>query len=91
MAIAANTVVFFANNKRGLGMNLEAHEAIDHVNARFFQFLGPTDVLLFVEPSFEFNKCSNLLAALGGLNVAFIVPGSEASDRWAWGLLGIVG
>ncbi len=32
-----------------------------------------------------------LLAALGGLNVAFIVPGREASDRWAWGLLGLVG
>ncbi|CAB4555710.1 unannotated protein [freshwater metagenome] len=66
MAIPANTVVFFANNKRGLGVNLEAHKAVDHMDPRFFQFLGPTDVLLFIEPSFEFNECSNLFAALGG-------------------------
>ena len=32
-----------------------------------------------------------LLAALGGLNVALAVPGREVSDRWAWGLLCLVG
>jgi uncharacterized membrane protein YccC len=32
-----------------------------------------------------------LLAALGGLNVALVVPGREVSDRWAWGLLCLVG
>ena len=28
-----------------------------------------------------------LLAALGGLNVALVMPGHEVSDRWPWGLL----
>ena len=32
-----------------------------------------------------------LLAALGGLNVALVVPGRAVSDRWAWGLLCLVG
>lgn len=32
-----------------------------------------------------------LLAALGGLNVALVVPGREVSDRWAWGLLCLAG
>ena len=32
-----------------------------------------------------------LLAALGGLNVARVIPGREVSDRWAWGLLCLVG
>jgi len=32
-----------------------------------------------------------LLAALGGLNVALAVPGRDVSDRWAWGLLCLVG
>jgi hypothetical protein len=31
-----------------------------------------------------------LLAALGGLNVALVVPGRGVSDRWAWGLLCLV-
>ncbi|MDP4672095.1 MAG: FUSC family protein, partial [Solirubrobacteraceae bacterium] len=32
-----------------------------------------------------------LLGALGGLNVALVVPGREVSDRWSWGLLCLVG
>lgn len=31
-----------------------------------------------------------LLAALGGLNVALVVPGREVGDRWAWGLLCLI-
>ena len=32
-----------------------------------------------------------LLGALGGLNVALVVPGREVSDRWPWGLLCLIG
>ena len=35
-------------------MSFEPHQAIHNVDACFFQFLGPADVGLFVEPRFDF-------------------------------------
>ncbi len=45
-------------------MHLQAHQAIHHVNAVFFQLARPLDVALLVEARFQFQQHRDLLAVL---------------------------
>ena len=49
-------------------MDLHALEAVDHVDARILQFLGPGDVALLVETGLQLHHGRDLLAAPPGLH-----------------------
>ena len=66
MAVAADAVGLVAHDEGGLGVHLQADEAVDDVDARRLQRLGPLDVGALVEASLELDQHRHLLAALGG-------------------------
>ena len=66
MAVAAQRAGFLADHQRGLRVRLQTHQAVDDVHADLLQRLRPRDVRLLVEPRFELDERSDLLARLGG-------------------------
>ena len=46
-------------------MGLQAHDAIDHVDAAVFEALGPLDVGRFVAAGLQLDEHGHFLAALG--------------------------
>jgi len=70
VGVAADLVAFFADYKQELGVDLQAQQAIDDVDALGFQTSGPFDVGFFVEAGFEFYQHGDLFAALVGFQEA---------------------
>jgi len=68
--VAAQALGFAAHDEAELGVDLEAGEAVDDVDAGGFEFLGPVDVLLFVEAGLELHDGRDLLAETAGLKEA---------------------
>src|SRR5450759_602912 len=70
--VAPQCGAFAPNHERGLGVCLEAHQAVHDVGACMLQLAGPGDVRFFVEAGFDLHQDHDLLAALGG--------GAEVAD-----------
>ena len=68
VAVAADDTFLFAHDEGGLGVGLEADEAVHHVHAHLLQSLRPLDVGLLVEAGLELHQGNDLLALLGGLD-----------------------
>ena len=66
MAVEPDGVAVLADDERGLGVGLQAHEAVDHMGTRLLECAGPSDVRLLVEPGGHLDQDGHLLAALGG-------------------------
>src|SRR4051812_19484667 len=66
MRVTANTMGLLADYKRHLAMGLEAHNAVDDVDAGLFQRLGDEDVSLLIESGLELDDADDLLAGFGG-------------------------
>ena len=62
MDIAANVVAFAADNQAGLRMDFVANQAINHVDAGFFQLPRPIDVPGLIKTRPQFHHCGDLLA-----------------------------
>ena len=60
-------------------MGFQVRDAVDDVDAGFFQARGPIDVAAFVESGLEFDQHRDLLAALGSLDQP-IDDGGIAAD-----------
>ena len=64
--VLAYPVALAAGDQNRLDMRLQAGDAVDDVHAGLLQRLGPVDVRLLVEASFELDHADRLLAAFGG-------------------------
>ena len=65
--VAPQVAAFAPGDQQHLGVGLEAHHAIHHLGAHRFKRLGPVDVGLFVEASFQLDHSGDFLAAPHGL------------------------
>lgn len=66
VGVAAEAVVFAADDEGGFGVGFQAEDAVDDVGAGGFEGLGPLDVAFFIEAGFEFDEDGDLLAGFGG-------------------------
>src|SRR5262249_16013770 len=64
--VAANAVVFAADDQGHLAVRLETGKAEDDVDARFFEGTGPDNVSFLVEASTQLYDGRYLLAVVGG-------------------------
>jgi hypothetical protein len=74
VAVAAQAVALLAHDEQGLGVGLQADEAVDDVDADLLERLGPLDVAGLVEAGLQLHEHGDLLARLGG-------PDEGADDR----------
>src|SRR5918996_1241490 len=65
MNVALQPVAFATHDERQFSVGLQTDYAIDHVNTRFVEFSSPFNVVLFVEPRFQFNQRRDLFALFG--------------------------
>jgi hypothetical protein len=66
--IAADAIPFAAHDEQKLGVDLEAHQPIDHVHARLLQGAGPSDVVLLVKARLELHQHGHLFAVFACLH-----------------------
>ena len=52
-------------------MHFESGDSVDDVRARVCEFPRPVDVVLFIEPRFDFDEHGNLFPAAGGADQGF--------------------
>ena len=64
MDIAADAVLFAADDERTLRVRLEPDKAVDDMRACFFKAAGHQDVIRFIEARLDFHEYSDLLAVL---------------------------
>ena len=62
---------FFANNEGELAMGFETHEAVNNVNARFFQLPRPRDIGNLIEARLDLDQRQNGLAGFCGGDQGF--------------------
>ena len=62
--VAPDPLPLPAHHQGGLGVGLEAHDAVDDVHPRLLQRLGPLDVVLLVEAGLELQQDGHLLVVL---------------------------
>ena len=62
VGVAAQAFGFVAHDQGGFGVRLQAHDAVDHVDADFLQFLRQGNIALLIEARFEFHDGDHLLA-----------------------------
>ena len=65
VSVAAQAILIAAHQHGELAMGLQAHDAIDHVDAAVFEALGPLDVGRFVAAGLQLDEHGHFLAALG--------------------------
>ena len=66
--VPADFVAFPPNHQRHLGMHLQTHQAVNHVDAVGFQRPGPLDIALFIEAGFQLHQHRHLFAVLDGVH-----------------------
>ena len=79
MHVTAHAAALAAHNKTELRVDLESGKTVNNIHTRFFEFLGPVDVLLFVKPGLEFHHSRHLLAEAPGLKKALYNGGRSAA------------
>ena len=67
MRVAAQAVGVLADDQGELGVGFESDDAVDHVDAGFFQLLGHFDVALFVEARPNSTRQTTCLPASAAL------------------------
>src|SRR3954466_8590694 len=55
-------IIFAADDERDLAVDFESDDAIDDMDARFFEPLGPLDIMLFVKARLDLDNRGHLLA-----------------------------
>ena len=63
--VTPDLVLLAPDDERDLAVRLQADDAVDHVDARLLERLGPLDVLLLVEARLQLHEDRDLLAVLG--------------------------
>lgn len=66
--VAAEFTGFAADDEGALAVGFMSDEAVNDVDAGFFELAGPLDVIGFVEAGLEFDQGGDLFAAAGGLD-----------------------
>ena len=65
VCVTAQAVLVTADQHRELAVDLEAHDAVDHVDAAIFHALGPFDIGGLVAAGFQLDEHGEFLAAFG--------------------------
>ena len=65
VCVTAQAVLVTADQHRELAVDLEAHDAVDHVDAALFHALGPFDIGGLVAAGLQLDEHGNFFAAFG--------------------------
>ena len=68
MHVTANSLFLPAHYQAQLGVNFIAHQTVDHMHPRFFQFSRPENVVRFVKARAQFHHGRHLLAIAHSLH-----------------------
>ena len=68
VAVVLEPAALLADHERELAVGLQPDEAVDDVHAGSFEFAGPADVGLLVEPGLDLDEREHRLAGLGGVD-----------------------